>query len=107
MAPPPSGIGDRAGVPVTALIRLSVPSLLLATHTDPSPTATPLGPLPTGIVCTTLSTAGSILDNVPLKLLATQTAPAPTAIPLGVESTRMVCSTARVTGSIRETVLPL
>jgi hypothetical protein len=49
--------------PVVASIRVNVPSLELATHTDPSPTANPVGALPTGIVCTTRSTAGSIRET--------------------------------------------
>jgi hypothetical protein len=91
-------------VPLTGPTRLSVPSLLSVTHTEPSPTATPLGPLPTEIACTTRLAVGSILESVRLKLFATHTAPAPTAIPLGVESTWIVCSTAWVSESTRDTV---
>src|SRR5262245_52480965 len=87
-------------------IRLSVPSLLLVTHTEPSPTATPVGPLPTRTVPTTLLTAGLIRETVPLRLFATHTAPAPTAIAPGPEPTGMLC-TACDRGSIRETVLSL
>jgi hypothetical protein len=47
----------------------------LVTHTAPSPTATPLGPLPTGIVCSTCRERRSIRDTVPPKLFATHTAP--------------------------------
>ena len=43
----------RPRCPVTASTRLTVASLLFVTHTAPPPTATPLGPLPTAIVCTT------------------------------------------------------
>jgi len=89
---------------VTASIRVSVPSLLLATHTEPSPTAMPLGPLPTGIVSTTLFTVGLIQDTVPLHVFATHTEPAPTAIALGVETAGIVSLTACVAGSIRDTV---
>src|SRR5262249_44911925 len=92
---------------VSGAIRLRVPSLLLVTHTEPSPTAIPFGALPTGIVSTTLLTVGFICETVSLRLFATHTAPAPTAIPLGFEPTGMVCSTACECGSIRTTVLSL
>src|SRR5450755_430900 len=88
-------------------MRLNVPSLRLATHTAPPVTTTPLGPLPTWIVCTTLSTTGSIRDTVPLELLVTQTAPAPTAIEDGLAPTWIVCTTVCAAGSIRDTASAL
>ena len=45
---------------VVGLIRVTVPSPLLATHTDPAPTATPAGDSPTGIVSVTARVSGSI-----------------------------------------------
>src|SRR5438270_4558546 len=68
---------------VRGLIRLIVPSPLLATQTEPPPTATPAGERPTGIVVTTDWVAGSIRFTVPSSSLATQTPSALTTIPLG------------------------
>jgi hypothetical protein len=76
----------------------------LATHTDPSPKATSLGPLPTAIGWSTLSTPGSIRDTVPPKVFATHTAPAPAAIPLVPDPTGIVSTRACVAASIRDTV---
>ena len=92
---------------MTASIRLTVASLLFVTHTEPSPTATPAGPLPTVIVCPTRPARVSRRDTVPVSPLVTHTAPAPTAIPLGLEFTGTVWLTVRLVKSIRDTVLAL
>jgi len=53
------------------------------THTRPAVTATPPGPLPTGISPVTSFFVASIRETDPPRLLATQTAPLPEAIPVG------------------------
>ena len=60
--------------PVTGSIRVTVPSEELVTQTAFSPAATPLGPLPTVIVCETWFVCESIRETVPSSPLATQTA---------------------------------
>jgi hypothetical protein len=62
------------------------------------------GPLPTGIVCTTVLVTGSIRETVLSRLLATQTAPFPVVIPLGLLPTLIVWATILFRGSIRDTV---
>src|SRR4051794_25394529 len=87
----------------TGSIRVTVPSPLFATQTDPAPTVTPVGDSPTGIVAVTDLVSGSIRMTVLSPVSATQTAPSPTAMPLGpwptesavtrpVESTRVTLS---------------
>ena len=79
---PPTGI-VAITLSVLGSIRLIVPSPLLATQTEPAPTAMPAGEGPTGIVVTTDRPAGSIRLTVSSSESATHTPPAPTAIPLG------------------------
>ena len=64
-------------------MRVTVPSPLLATHTEPAPTATPAGAWPTGIVAVTALVLGSIRTTASSPVSATHTPPSPTAIPLG------------------------
>ena len=45
---------------VVGSIRETVPSRLFATQAAPLPKASPAGPFPTGIVCTTLPVVGSM-----------------------------------------------
>jgi len=96
------------GDPLTSFrsgsIRDTVLSAVLATHTAPSPTATPVGPRPTGMVATTRLVCGSIRETVPSPKLVTQIAPAPTATSAGRFPTSIVATTAFVVGSMRETV---
>jgi hypothetical protein len=71
-------------------MREIVPSNRLVTHTAPSPTAIPAGPLPTEIVLTTWFVSGLIreIDGPPLS--RTHTASNPAAIPVGFSPTWMV-----------------
>ena len=64
---------------VSGSIRDTVPSLRLATQTAPAPTATPLGPLPTGILASGVPDRGSSRMTLAVSSLATQIAPAPAA----------------------------
>src|SRR5688572_10928154 len=91
-------------VPLDGSIRVTVPSRALATQTDPAPTATADGPLPTLIVWTTRLVAALMRETDLASLLATQTAPKPTARPVGPSPTSTVCTTVRVRVSIRDTV---
>ena len=59
------------------LIRDTVPSPLLVTHTSGPVTVTALGADPTGICCTTAWVAGSIRDSVPSALFTAHTEPSP------------------------------
>ena len=70
---PPTSI-VAAGVPVVASIRVTVPSPLLATHTEPSPTASPFGESPTGMVAVTAAVVGSMRTTASSSLSTTQTA---------------------------------
>ncbi len=81
----PAGDGDRdvadrvvctTGLDA-ALIRDTVPSPLLATHTFSPVTATALGAEPTGICWTTAWVAGLIRDSLPSVLSTAQTEPSP------------------------------
>jgi hypothetical protein len=94
----------RAG-PGPGAMRETVPSAEFVTQTARSSTATPLGPFPTVIVCTTSFSSGLMRDTVPSRPFATQTAPAPTATPAGALPTSIVSTTSLLDGSIRETVL--
>jgi hypothetical protein len=85
------------------LIRVTVPSPLLATHTDPAPNATAVGERPTGIVCVTDSVPGSILTSLSSSESTTHTAPSPTVMPLGPSPTGMGF-TKPVAGSTRTTL---
>ena len=60
-----------------ALIRVTVPSPLLVTHTSPPVRATAAGLTPTGICCITAWVAGSIRDTVPPVPFTAQTEPSP------------------------------
>ena len=63
--------------PAAALIRVTVPSPLLATHTSPPATVTAAGSVPTGICWTTAWVAGLIRDTVPPVPSTAQTEPSP------------------------------
>ena len=71
------------GLSVMGLMCVTVPSPLLATHTDPPPTATPAGERPTGMIAATDHVSGSIRTTVSLSESTTQTPPAPAAIAVG------------------------
>jgi hypothetical protein len=103
-APASTGIGVPA-FPVSGSIRTAVRSTEFATHTPPSPNATPVGPFPTAIFSTTCPpfVRGSICQTVPSRLFATQTKPPPTVIATGPFPAPIVCCTVFVSGSIRET----
>src|SRR5262249_60205427 len=73
--PAPTRMFLLVTVPVTGLIRSTVPSPWLATHTPLGPLAMAAGTLPTRIVLTTLLAAALTQDTVPLPLLATHTLP--------------------------------
>ncbi len=88
----PSAIVIACGLPPAAIVRalsvsglilLTVPSPLLATHTDPAPNAIPAGDRPTGIVAVTDREPGSIRTTASSSESTTHTPPAPTVIPVG------------------------
>ena len=99
--PPTSIVFTR--LPVMWSIRVTVPSPLPATQTEPSPIATPVGARPTGTVAVTARVVGSMRTTASSRVSATQTPSAPTAMPLGPWPTGIgVCSPV---GSILVTVL--
>src|SRR5690349_6475518 len=65
----------------------TVPSRLFVTHTKPPPIATPAGPLPTVIVCLTVSVAGSRWERELPSAFAIHTALPSAAIAPGDVST--------------------
>src|SRR5665811_869035 len=83
----PPAIASACGLPPTAifemtlsvlgLILVTVPSPLLATHTDPAPNATPAGDRPTGIVIVADRVPGSIRTTASSSESTTQTPPPP------------------------------
>ena len=83
-------------------MRVTVPSPLLATQTEPAPTATPAGDSPTGIVARHRPGAGSIRMTASSTVSATHTPPSPTAIPLGPLPTAI--GVVRPVGSTRVTL---
>ena len=85
-------------------ILVTVSSKRFATQTAPLPTATPLGPFPTGMPVPTLFVDGLILRTRRSSFVVTQTAPSPKAMPLGVLSSGNVCVTRFASGSMREIV---
>ena len=64
-------------------MRLTVPSPLLATQTEPAPTAIPVGAFPTLIVLVTALVSGSMRATASSPFSVTHTPPSPTATPLG------------------------
>jgi len=68
---------------VCGLMRVTVPSPLLATHPEPAPNATPVGARPTGIVFVTAWVSRSTRTTASSAVSATHTAPSPAAIPVG------------------------
>ena len=80
-----TSIGSSAS-PVAASMRVTVPSLVFATHAAPSPMATSAGRAPTSI----WSIASPVLESkratTPRSALVTHTAPSPTAMPPGCET---------------------
>ena len=83
-------------------MRMTVPSRLLATQTEPPPTAMPTGLAPTGTVFVGDRVPGSMRTTLSSSVSATQTALAPTAIPLGpwptaIGVSRSVARSRRVT----------
>ena len=82
-------------------MRVTVPSRLFATQTEPAPTATPVGTWPTGVVVVTARMTGSIRATALPSTSTTQTpepstATAPGALLTGIGVRRPVGST-RVT----------
>src|SRR6266446_5251855 len=78
----PPGAGPtliRRVFPLRGSIRETVPSRLFATQTAPAPTATPLGPRPTGKVSAVETACGSIFASVRPELDVNQAASAPSA----------------------------
>ena len=65
--------------PLRGSIRETVPSRLFATQTAPAPTATPLGPRPTGKVSAVETACGSIFASVRPELDVNQAASEPSA----------------------------
>src|SRR5262245_22778702 len=68
--------------PVVVSMRETVPLLLFATHTAPSPYARPAGASPT-LIFVSFGLPGSMRVMVSSGVFATQTAPEPTATPVG------------------------
>ena len=78
---------------------------MLATHADPSPTATSAGRAPTWIGAPiAFEVAGSIRVTVSSDELVTQTDPSPAAIPPGAATCTLAGVTSPVPGSIRSTL---
>ena len=78
----PFGATGPTGIVATTLLvlgsmRWTDPLCSLATHTEPSVTATPAGAAATGIRVTTLPVTGSILTRTSFSLSVCQTEPAP------------------------------
>ena len=88
---------------VTGSMRVTVPSPLFATHTEPAPSETPVGECPTGIVAVTAFVLGSIRTISSSSVSATHTPPSPTAIPLGPWPT--ASDLTKPVGSTRVTLL--
>jgi hypothetical protein len=82
-------------------MRLTVPAPVLDTHTLPAPAATSVGPMPTGMRCTTSLVAASTRAIELSRLSATHTSPAATATPVGPWPTCTVCVTTSRRGSTR------
>src|SRR6185503_7258962 len=91
--------------PAAALIRDTVPSPLLATHTSPPVTVRAAGSVPTGICCTTAWVTGLIRDTVPSVRPTAQTEPAPNARLSGLP-TATAAPARPPAASIRPTLLP-
>src|SRR6185503_3484488 len=91
--------------PAAALIRDTVPSPLLATHTSPPVTVRAAGSVPTGICCTTAWVTGLIRDTVPAVRPTAQTEPAPNARLSGLP-TATAAPARPPAASIRPTLLP-
>ena len=110
---PPGGEPRRtvSTEPFVGSTREMVSSWLLATHTAPSPTATPVGPAPTGDVFATAFAEGEMRKSVGCELPTNQTPDAPVVIDIVAEVTTPLTwtgsSTLSVSGSILVTpVLP-
>ena len=82
--PPTAIVTDLS---VIGLMRVTVPSPLFATHTDPAPKATPAGDCPTWIVALTDCLSGSIRTTASSSESTTHTPSPPTAIPVGASPT--------------------
>jgi hypothetical protein len=100
--PAPTSIGSPSGSCERASTLMTVPSLGLDTHTDPSPTASPASsglpaerPTSGGDVETTLPVHGSIRVTVPAMESKVQTEPSPTATARGRSPTRIGSPTTR------------
>jgi hypothetical protein len=79
--------------PDATTIRTSTLAALSATQSEPSPTAIPEGPEPTGSSCVTLFVSGLIRETVPSPAFVTHTEPSPTATPAGDSPTWIVSLT--------------
>ena len=89
---------------VAGSMRETVPSSEFATHTEPSPNAMPVGPLPTLTVSTTLPRRESMRTTVRLDPSVTQTLPPPTAMPRPIAPVGIVSTTRPRTTSILVTL---
>jgi hypothetical protein len=87
---------------VWASTLVTVPSPLLATHTDPAPKATPAGDRPTAIVAVTDRVPGSIRTTLSSSESTTHTPPPPTVIAPGALPTAIGVSSP--VGSTRTTL---
>ena len=68
----------------------TVPSIVLVTHTEPAPAATPLVPRPVGIVAVMALVSGSIRNTRSSSGAVTQTPPSPAATDRGMKGSSMV-----------------
>src|SRR5438477_523591 len=93
VSPPLVGVGMETAASVAVSSRDTVPSRLLATHTESDDAATARGPFPTRIEPTTSLESGSIRETVPPVLSATHTAPRATATATGDPPTGMIFCT--------------
>src|SRR5437764_1411465 len=96
-------VSTTFGGDTSVLIRDTVPSRLLVTHTSVVTTTTPAGPCPTGIVVD-VRDCSSTRDTVPSPLFATQIAPAPEAIASGLLPTIASVTIRPSLGSITPTL---
>ena len=113
---PPSANASSVGAPSMAIfvtepeagstreIRYGPEGVLATNQTAPWPTVTPVGPLPTAMVCDTAFAAGSIRSKRPDSSLVTDTDPSPAAMPLGLWRRRTVPTRRPVADEIRDSV---
>ena len=104
MAVEPTPTGIAALAPPGEVDGRTVPSTVLATHTDPNPTTTPPGAFPTSIVGRTLFVSGVDLRDAAALGAATHSDPAPNAEGRPGRRRCRGSVTWRVSASTRDTV---